>query len=531
MIGVRLRDHLPDPRALRKAPLGLVALAGWLMLASSQTAAQPGPPDAAPVAGPPRAYGLIAGVTFDSEVLDVRGRSQGLNGVEFVARANPTLTLVHRGSRLQGSLIYSGSLVSRRGVDDRSGVDYLNNLSASYALEAIEGLAFVDARAAVTQQLFSAVSGPAGLQQADAKDRTEAITLSVSPYVRGTLGGAAEFEFRALGAATEGGNDAFSGSRTKQASFYLRSPRRAALIGWGLAGSRQEVGFVTASEPTITDRLTAELTYQPDVDLRLTLSGGQERTDVVGALRQDYANYGVGLRWAPSTRTTVSLLVEERYFGKAHQAIVEHRFMRSTFQLSSSRQLNVTDDAVSRGVAVTLYELYFSQFAASIPDPIQRDQFVRALIQSLGRNRDEVVSAGTFGINGVAALRRHDAIWTWAGRRLTMSGSAYTVDSERVDIGGVTPAGRNDKTGQSGYAASVGWRLTPLTSVNANGTRTMTKDITTLQGSDLKSVSLGLTTQLGPRVSGALSTRYSVFNSPLDAYRQTALTGSLSLRF
>jgi hypothetical protein len=59
----------------------------------------------------------------------------------------------------------------------------------------------------------------------------------------------------------------------------------------------------------------------------------------------------------------------------------------------------------------------------------------------------------------------------------------------------------------------------------------MSKDTVTFARSDLKSITLGLTSQLGAHTTGVLSTRYSVLNGATDSYRETALTGSLSLRF
>jgi hypothetical protein len=59
----------------------------------------------------------------------------------------------------------------------------------------------------------------------------------------------------------------------------------------------------------------------------------------------------------------------------------------------------------------------------------------------------------------------------------------------------------------------------------------MSQDTVSLQRSDLKSASLGLTSRLGQRTSAALAARYSVLNGSVDSYRETSLTGSLSLRF
>lgn len=510
----------------RRAARALAAGLAWA--AGAGVMAQPVPETPAAAAPVPRAFGLSTGITFEASVLQVTERATG-NGTEALLRASPSVTMAHRGGRLQGSLIYSGALTTRHGIDDRQENDYTNTLSAAYVLEAIEGIGFVDARAGITQRSISAVGAPTGSLGTSA-NRAESRTVSLSPYLRGPLAGFAEYELRAGATATRSDRDTATDSDVGHASFTLRSPRRGAVFGWGLSGTRQRVKFLVSAAPTVSDRLSAELAFQPDVDLRLTATGGVERTDVVGAVRREYENYGAGLEWTPSPRTTVALQGEERYFGRARRATVAHRFARSTFRLTSSRDLSVGSDTLSRRATATLYEQYFEQYAALIPDPVQRDLFVLALIAATGRDRNELISGGAFGGSGIAVENRHELLWTWAGPRLTLSTSAYSVQTERVDTGGVNPASRNDNIQSNGYAAGLGWRLTPRTSISASGSRTMSKDIVTLVRSDLKSVSLGITSRLGERATGALSTRYSVLNGP-TAYRETALTGSLSLRF
>lgn len=503
------------------------ALVAGLWVAGAGVKAQPVPD--APAAAAPRAFGLSTGVTFETSVLQVSERAAG-NGIEALLRASPSVTMAHRGGRLQGSLIYSGALTTRHGIDDRQENDYTNSLSTSYVLEAIEGIGFIDARAGITQRSISAAGAPSG-SLATSANRAESRTLSLSPYLRGPLAGFAEYELRAGATATRSDRDTATDSDVAHGLFVLRSPRRGAMFGWGLSGTRQRVKYLVSAAPTVSDRLSAELALQPDVDLRLTVSGGVERTDVVGAVRREYENYGAGLEWTPSPRTTVALQGEERYFGRSRRAIVAHRFSRSSFRLTSSRDLSVGADALSGGATLTLYELYFAQYAMLIPDPVQRDQFVLGLIAATGRDRNEVVSGGLFGSGGIAVEQRHELNWTWAGPRLTMSTSAHSAQTERVDTGGVNPASRNDNIQRTGYAAGLGWRLTPLTSISASGSRAMSKDVVTLVRADLKSVSFGITSRLGERMTGALSTRYSVLNGTTESYRETALTGSLSLRF
>lgn len=491
--------------------------------------AQPALPDAAESAPVTRAFGFAPGLAVEGSVLNVSERAVG-NGTEYVVRVNPSMTMAHRGGRVQGSLIYSGQHSTRRGIDDRDDSEYLNSLSANYLFEVIDGIGFVDARAGISQQTIAAVGTPVGVLGSNA-NRTEVRSVGLSPYLRGPLSTVAEYEVRASATVTRGGRDTASDSDVYEGLFALRSPRRASLVGWGITGSRQRVKFVVSSAPTITDRLNAEVSFQPDVDWRFSINGGVERTDVVGAIREQYNNYGAGVQWTPSPRTTVALQAEERYFGRAYRASIGHRLSRSSFRFTRSRDINIGSAAFSQGQAVTLYELYFAQYAALIPDPVQRDQFVLALIGATGRDRNEVVSGGLFGNNGLALENRSEGIWTWAGPRLTLNVSGYAVGTERIDTGGVNPISRNDNARLRGYAAGAGWRLTPLTTLNATGSRVMSKDTVTLLGSDLKSLSFGLTSQLGERTTGLLSARYSVLNGATESYRETALTGSISLRF
>jgi len=500
-----------------------------LMLGIAGARAQPAPAAEEGVPVVPRSFGVATGLAVEGSVINVSERATG-NGTEYFVRTSPSLTMVHRGGRLQGTLIYSGSAIARRGIDDRQDSEYLNSLSANYLLEVIEGIGFVDARASISQQTIAAVGSPAGFLESNA-NRTEVRSVGVSPYLRGPLGGVAEYELRAGATLTRGGRDTASDSDIYQGLFALRSPQRGAKFGWGLTGSRQRVQFLVSAAPTITDRLNAELTFQPDIDWRVSVNAGAERTDVIGAIAQQYENYGVGLQWTPSPRTSLAAQVDERYFGRAYRFTAAHRIARSTFRLNVSRDINIGSGALAQGQAVTLYELYFTQFASVIPDPVQRDQFVLALIAATGRDRNEVVSGGLFGNSGIALERRSELIWTWAGPRLTLNATSYAVNTGRVDTGSVNPGSRNDNTRQRGYAGGAGWRLTPLTTVNVSGSRIMSKDTVTFVRSDLKSASLGLTSQLGARVTGTLSTRYSVLNGATESYRETALTGSISLRF
>ena len=502
--------------ARRRAPLALACL-----LASAGALAQE---------APPRGFTLVPSLVTEGSFVDTRGRLLGQNGTEFVARVSPGLLLTSRSGQLQGSLSYVGTLVSRSGLDDRNATEYLNTLSAMFALEAIPGHGYVDARASISQQAIVATGQPVGDAAQVNSNRTEVTTVSVSPYLRGTLASVVDYELRVAAAVSDSGSATVQDSNSLRGSISLRSANRGAKVGWGLTGQRHRVGFSGATGPTITDRLDAQLSFVPDVDWRLTASGGVESTDVVGAIRRDHNTYGLAVQWTPSPRTRVLLQGDQRYFGRGHVAQFEYRLARSFWRYTDTRDVTSSVDPGSTGESTTLYTLLFAQLASQEPDPVLRETLVRSLIQALGRSPDERVGGG-FITAGISLQRRRELALTWQGQRMLFNAAAFRTESRRVDSGGVNALTPNDDVDQSGYLAALAYRVTPQTTATLSGSRTMSESSASATRSDLKMASVALTSQLGRRTSGTLGLRYSVLSGARDAYGETALTGSLSLRF
>ena len=84
---------------------------------------------------------------------------------------------------------------------------------------------------------------------------------------------------------------------------------------------------------------------------------------------------------------------------------------------------------------------------------------------------------------------------------------------------------------QMAYTLTASHRLTPTAGLNVSGSRQVTLGNGTRAGNSLKSLSVGLSDQLGLRLSGALSARYASFSSPTGPYRETSVGASVGLRF
>jgi uncharacterized protein (PEP-CTERM system associated) len=457
------------------------------------------------------------------------GSSGGTDGVrdrQFITQLSPGLSWFSRSGRVQGSANYAlnANYYSRQS----EAKTFQNSLAARLTAEAIEDFAFIDATASIAQSAISAFGTQAvgnGFQ-AD-NNRTEVRTVSISPYLRGQLGGWANYQARYTVSATSAPDSTQSDSVSRGAGLSLSSANSGAVFGWGLDASSQETEF-DGAEPGRTDRLTASLLARPVLGLQLGLSGGQESTDLVGE-RRSYDNWGYSVRWQPSPRTDFSLSSDRRFFGNAHALSISHRLRRSTFRYNDTR--GTTGDANPAGVGqpTSLFQVFDAIFTAQQPDPDLRRQQVLDFIASLGRDPGELVSGG-FLTQAVSLQRRQDLSYGWAGRRNSLSVQAFRSRTGTLRDAEDSTTPRNEVL-QTGYSWSASHRLTPWSSLSLTGSRQMTKALGGQEANDLKSAALSWSSQVSRMANTAVTARYSVFNSPTSPYREAALSASLALRF
>ncbi len=461
-----------------------------------------------------------------SYVVDSRrgGLKDGV--LDLVSEVRPGFQFSSRSGRIVGSLDYSLGLTHH--TQDYDGERVQNRLNANLSAEAVERWMYVDATASVSQQTASAFGqqSVAGSTQ-DNANRIEIATASISPYVRGVLGSAVNYEARLNASATNGRRSKAADSSQTGGSAILSSAVGGTYVGWALVASTQTSDFRLGRE-TQNDRYSASLSFTPDADLSFTLRGGQESTNVADVQKTVYDNWGAGLTWRPSPRTSARLDTDERYFGRSYRVLLDHRMASSSLQFSSSRDSSNSADPNSAGQRITLYQVFFAQFASIEPDTTLRDRLVRGFLQAQGLDPDAVVSGG-FVNTAVTVQERHQLTLSYAGQRVAGSLQAFGSKSRVIDATATTAT--LEDTRQWGYVATASYRLSPTANLALTGSRLLTQATSTQGGTELKSLSLSYGDQLGRRTSASLSARYSVFNSALSPYREAAVTASLSQRF
>ncbi len=474
--------------------------------------------------GGSRSTTLSASVNTQLSYL-VSSRTGGVDGGEFVAELRPGVQLSSRSGRVVGSLNYALGLSYR--ARDSGAQNVQHQLSSSFSAEAVERWMYLDGSATVSQQTVSAFG-----QQSTAdsnqnnSNRVEVLSVSLSPYVRGVFGSAVSYEARLSANATNARRSITADSSGSSGSVSLSSVVGGTSLGWGLSAMTQTSDF-RAGRQTRGDRYAASLSYIPDPELSFSARGGQESTDAAGASKATTSNWGAGVTWRPTDRTRLQLDTDERYFGRAYRVSLDHRMASSSLQFSSSRDSSNGSSGGS-GQRLTLYEVFFAQFASVQPDPVLRDLMVLDFLRAQNLDPNAFVPGG-FLNTSVTVQERHQLTLSYAGLRMAGSVQAFASSTSVIDAAAVSSINQN--ASQWGYMANASYRLTPDASLALTGSRLLTQGNATRNGTNLKSLSLSLSGQLARRTSASVSARYSVFNSDTNPYREAAITASLSQRF
>lgn len=458
-------------------------------------------------------------------------RERGFSGGEFVTVLTPAVRISGRLGAIEGSFDYSLSALhySEKSQANRVVSNAQNGLNTAFTVTAIDNFAFIDVRASVGQQQLS----PFGQQTVDSTtlanpNRTEVVTYSISPYVRGVVDGVMNYEARLGATRTDARSSSASDSTSTTGSITLSSPSSGSVFGWAVTALQQQVDF-RAGRATDSDRLTTALTARPVNDFQLSLTAGRESTDVGSAGgRRSNNTWGWGARWTPTDRSNISYRNERRYFGNSHNVVFEHRMPRSVWRYAGTRDATGGGDPNGVGRPVTLYELYFAQFASVQPDPVQREQLVLAFLRVIGANPGDTVGGGLL-TTAVSLQRRQDLSLAVLGQRTNLNLQAFSTQSRVLDTGTAGPA--NEAVTQRGYNGTVSYRLSPTSSLSLIGAQQKTLSTATRRGNDLKSASVNLTSQASRTASTSLSARYAVFNSDTNAYRDTSVAASVRFQF
>lgn len=485
--------------------------------------------EAVPQSAAGRTFSIVPSLSITETFTDNSRLVTSGRQADLITQVSPGLRISSTSGRVKGFLDYAltGLVYARNSGSS----EIQNSLNARANVEAIENWAFLDASANISQQAISAY----GTQSVDSSsvnaNRTEVRTFSLSPYVRGRVADLATYEARLTQAWTRGSSNAESDNSNSQATLRMEGDSGLRLLSWSADATRQVIDF-SEGRRTEDDRLRGVLHFAVDPQLRLSLIDGRESNNYVSADKESHSTPGWGVDWTPTERTRLTVQREQRFFGKSHAFVFEHRMSRSVWRFSDTRDVSTGFGQSAPGSLGTAYDLFFTQFASLQPDPALRARLVDDFLQANGIPPSTKVFTGSQA--SAATLQRQQTLsFALLGIRDTLTFSASQREGRRLDT--VVVAADDFANGnlvrQRGFSLGLAHRLTPQSALNLVASMDRTNGSTTAQATRLRSISLGWTGRLGPRSNASLTARHAKFDGSTEPYSESALSAALILQF
>lgn len=444
----------------------------------------------------------------------------------------PGLNIVSNVGAVRGSLDYSLNGITYLKSDQPSRLQ--NALDLVARAELINRTFFLDVRAGIGQQNASAFGvqsaptlGSQGSVASPVNDNQhETGTLSITPSLRGVIGGAATYELRGEYMRSETRGTALGDSQSRGASLRV-DERNAGVVGWWLqADMRRGKSVLTQSNDN--DTVRAGFHYRPDPDWSLSVNAGRERHDYQSSEAQQGFTGGVSAAWTPTPRTRIGADWQHHDYGDSHSFTLEHRMALSVWRLSDT----VATSLGSRGSvgARSNYDAFFQLFASVEPDPVKRDALVRSELQFRGLSPDGL-TAGGFLSSGPSHVRSQNLGVTLRGVRSTLSALlSRTLTSRLGDNLNQGDLANTSRIEQRMFSLTASYSLSPSSNLLLTALRQENYGDQSSQKAELTSLLASWNFRLGLRLLGQLGARHSRFEG-VTPYTENSAYANLTQQF
>lgn len=442
---------------------------------------------------------------------------------DLITEIAPGIQVQARTARLKGYLDYS--LRGQQYAQNTNSARTQNSLNAFGTLEAIDNWLFIDFSGVIAQQSISAFGTQPPSNTSVNNNSTETSTYRVSPYVRGLLGGTAEYLLRYNSSTTRSNSGSLAGIDISQLSGQLKGSTPFQQLKWTIDGNQQTTDYSTG-RTTEAELYRGMLNYSIFPQFRVSVSGGWESNNYASASQESRNTHGYGFDWNPTERTQLSFFKERRFFGDGHNISFSHRFPMSSIQYTNTRDVTVLPDQFGYIGQGTVYD-QVNRLFSGISDPVLRANTVNAFIAAFGLNPNTKV-VSSFLSSQASVQRREQLSYVIYGARDSITFMANRSESQSLLA---TTIGNDDfsKTNsirQSGLSINFAHRLSEISNLNLLLSR---QESTGGTGSSLKATTTmyqaNVSTKLGAKTTGTLSVRRSEFDNSTTPYTENALIG------
>ncbi|MGE5386677.1 MAG: TIGR03016 family PEP-CTERM system-associated outer membrane protein, partial [Betaproteobacteria bacterium] len=303
-------------------------------------------------------------------------------------------------------------------------------------------------------------------------------------------------------------------------------------LGWSLEGHGTQVDY-SDGRKNESEMYRALMNYRFAPEIRVSASLGSERNDYISGNAQTWRTHGYGFDWSPSERTMLSAFRERRFFGNGHTVTFTHRTPLTSWRVSDTRDVSLAPNNLTTVGLGSIYDLMYNMYQSSIPDPIQREAFVRSLLQRGGIAANSQVLGG-FLSSQATVQRQQEISVALLGARNTVTFLASRSENQR--LGSTLGSGAGDfavtsSIRQRGFSMNWAHHLTPLSTLSVMASQQNSAGDANIQSTKLRALTVSYSTKFDPKTTASLGVRRALFESSVNPYQENAITGTLSVIF
>ena len=457
---------------------------------------------------------------------NVRVSGAGGRQADQITEIAPGIRIQTSSARLKGHLDYS---LRQQFYAQHPEYDRTQNALSSFAtLEAVDKWLFVDFSGVVAQQSISAFGPQSPDNTSINSNVVETSTYRLSPYIRGQIGGVAEYSLRHDASTTRSSSATANNIDLSQWNGQVRGSTPFPRLGWSIEGSQVSSEYSGSSyrsgRTNDSDRVKLRGTYLLFPDFRISLSSGRETNNYVSTNQQSRETHGFGFEWSPTERTRISGSKERRFFGDGHSFTFTHRFPLSSISYTDTKDVSFQPNQFSLAGQTTGREWAEQYCKLFNPDATPE------IIQNCVITELSAQGSGDFLSARPRLQRRQQLSFALMGARnsLTLLASRSESQSLRADDF-LDDTTQSSVIRQEGLALNLSHRLSAMSNLSLLASR---QESIGSGNSDVKATNttyqLGFTTRLGSRTSGSLRARHSIFSSQANPYTENSVIGSIS---
>lgn len=463
---------------------------------------------------------------------------------QIITELAPGLTLNDRSPALTLTAAYQLHLFhyADQDIAGTHGAD--SQFQGNAKVRIIDGLLYLNASGSYSQQAISAFGPPVQDDAYVSTNRAAVKAYRFDPYLIHSFGHFAGLEVHYSHDVVDSNGGGLGRSVGNGATAALSSGTQFERLGWGLQYAYQKLDD-TIVNSSRSKNANANVSYAVVPQLKLTAGLGHDAYDYpqqqATSAAADNATGGRswtgGIDWAPSTRTHVQASIGRRYYGNSDSLNATHRSRATVWVLTYGTDVTTSRQQFLLPSAVSTSALLDSMFAASIPDPVARAQAVNAFIYANGLPASLADSVNYFSNNyilqkqwqlsaAINSARTSTILALFDTRRQALS----AVQSSSVLLGN-NSSNINDDSRQQGGSATLNWRLSPLSSVNASAMYSKSTSLLSTLDTTNRSLRLMYTRQFARHVSGDIEVRREQGGLVGGSYRENAIVAHVVKQF